>query len=124
MYLLDTCALLWYLYGHDDLSQKAADIIETEKCCFSYVSFWEIGIKQSKGLFDFDLPISTLETLCLDNDFIPLNLKASAIEKMQLLPYHHKDPFDRMLIAQAQDENLILVTSDSIIQKYEIKTVW
>lgn len=124
MYLLDTHAIIWYVSGSNELSSTAKNIMETKRCFFSFVSLWEIAIKQAKGTLQFDIDIPKLKTVLEDEEFIylpPTEFDAEAIKK---LPYIHKDPFDRLLIAQATENNLTIVTTDSKIPQYNVKTIW
>ena len=124
MYLVDTHAIIWYVSGSNELSSTAKNIMETKRCFFSFVSLWEIAIKQAKGTLQFDIDIPKLKTVLEDEEFIylpPTEFDAEAIKK---LPDIHKDPFDRLLIAQATENNLTIVTTDSKIPQYNVKTIW
>lgn len=104
--------------------QLQKNIMETKRCFFSFVSLWEIAIKQAKGTLQFDIDIPKLKTVLEDEEFIylpPTEFDAEAIKK---LPDIHKDPFDRLLIAQATENNLTIVTTDSKIPQYNVKTIW
>ena len=123
-YLLDTHAILWYAQGSSDLSSNAKNLMENEICYFSMASFWEIAIKQKLNKLDATLSIPDLEEFCLDMGFLPLEITSSQIENTKTLPFIHRDPFDRLLISQAQKANLTIITCDSIIPQYAVKTVW
>ncbi len=124
MYLLDTHAIIWYVSGSNELSQTAKSIMETKRCFFSFVSLWEIAIKQAKGLLQFNIDIPKLKTVLEDEEFIYLPPTEFDAEAIKTLPDIHKDPFDRLLIAQAIDNNLTIVTTDSKIPQYNVKTIW
>ena len=124
MYLLDTHAIIWYVSGSNELSQTAKSIMETKRCFFSFASLWEIAIKQAKGLLQFNIDIPKLKTVLEDEEFIYLPPTEFDAEAMKTLPDIHKDPFDRLLIAQAIDNNLTIVTTDSKIPQYNVKTIW
>ena len=124
MYLLDTHAIIWYVSGSTELSQTAKDIMETKRCFFSFVSLWEIAIKQTKGTLQFDIDIPKLKTVLEDEEFIYLPPTEFDAEAIKALPDIHKDPFDRLLIAQAIENNLTIVTTDSKIPQYNVKTIW
>lgn len=117
--LLDTNVLLWALTSPDRLSAAAAEAIEDveNRVYVSVVSPWEISIKTSRG----NLPALNDLGPKLDDmhfDLLPIALPhAKAIES---LPRHHGDPFDRMLIAQAQIEGLTIVTSDRQMRRYPV----
>ena len=124
MYLLDTHAILWYVSGSNELSQTAKNIMETKRCFFSFASLWEIAIKQAKGTLQFNIDIPKLKTVLEDVEFIYLPPTEFDAEAIKALPDIHKDPFDRLLIAQAIENNLTIVTTDSKIPQYNVKTIW
>jgi len=99
-------------------------IMETKRCFFSFASLWEIAIKQAKGLLQFNIDIPKLKTVLEDEEFIYLPPTEFDAEAIKTLPGIHKDPFDRLLIAQAIDNNLTIVTTDSKIPQYNVKTIW
>ena len=124
MYLLDTHAIIWYVSGSNELSSTAKNIMETKRCFFSFVSLWEIAIKQAKGTLQFDIDIPKLKTVLEDEEFMYLPPTEFDAEAIKALPDIHKDPFDRLLIAQAIENNLMIVTTDSKIPQYNVKTIW
>lgn len=124
MYLLDTHAIIWYVSGSTELSQTAKDIMETKRCFFSFASLWEIAIKQAKGTLQFNIDIPKLKTVLEDEEFIYLPPTEFDAEAIKALPDIHKDPFDRLLIAQAIENNLTIVTTDPKILQYNVKTIW
>lgn len=124
MYLLDTHAILWYVSGNKELSLNARSVMESEKCFFSYVSLWEIAIKQAKGTLEFEIDIPRLKSVLEDEGFIYLTPTEYDAERIKSLPDIHRDPFDRLLIAQAMENDLSLVTTDSKIPLYDVKTFW
>ncbi len=124
MYLLDTHAILWYVSGNKELSLNARCVMESEKCFFSYVSLWEIAIKQAKGTLEFEIDIPRLKSVLEDEGFIYLTPTEYDAERIKSLPDIHRDPFDRLLIAQAMENDLSLVTTDSKIPLYDVKTFW
>ena len=124
MYLLDTHAIIWYVSGSDELSIAARKIMETNRCFFSYASLWEIAIKQAKGTLEFDVDIPKLKAVLENEEFIYLQPTEFDAERIKKLPDIHKDPFDRLLIAQAFENNLTIVTRDSKIPLYDVKAVW
>jgi len=124
-YLLDTNVLIYLLAAPGELSSKARQIVETEERLFvSKASLWEIGIKQSIGKLSVALSIPEIECQCHERDIEILPASSHAIERIKLLPDVHRDPFDRLLVAQAQEEDLTIVTRDRLIAQYPIKTVW
>ena len=124
MYLLDTHAILWYVSGSNELSQTAKNIMETKRWFFSFASLWEIAIKQAKGTLQFNIDIPKLKNVLEDEEFIYLPPTEFDAEAIKTLPDIHKDPFDRLLIAQAIENNLTIVTTDSKIPQYNVKTIW
>ena len=124
MCLLDTHAILWYVSGSNELSQTAKNIMETKRCFFFFLSLWEIAIKQAKGTLQFNIDIPKLKNVLEDEEFIYLPPTEFDAEAIKTLPDIHKDPFDRLLIAQAIENNLTIVTTDSKIPQYNVKTIW
>jgi PIN domain nuclease of toxin-antitoxin system len=125
--LLDTHAFLWFIAGNSSLSRKARAAIEDQNngVLLSVASLWEIAIKVSLG------KITLSESF---DKFIPEQLTANGIELIDIsvehtalvanMPFHHRDPFDRLIAAQAKVENIILVSSDEIFDAYEIPRLW
>ena len=128
MYLLDTHTLIWALTDNPELSQKAKDLITTERSIFaSIASIWEIGIKQSLKRADFDIGFTVLDIAneCQNLSITILPITPGNVQKVIELPFIHRDPFDRIIIAQAVCNNLTLLTKDHIIPQYdEVKTFW
>ena len=124
-YLLDTNALLFVFSATSKLSVRARRIVRGElDLSVSVVSFWEIAIKQSIGKLQFNMTIPNLESLCIERNIQILSLGSTAIERIKALPTIHGDPFDRLIIAQAQMEDMTIVTCDKIMPQYPVKTVW
>ena len=125
-YLLDTNALIGVLFSPDLLSETAKKIaIESEDLGVSIVALWEIGIKQSIGKIDIESSSEEIEAACTKLGISVYPLKASYIDAMRNLPQIHKDPFDRIMIAQAMEEDLSLITRDSIIPQYpNVSVMW
>ncbi len=121
-YLLDTNIFLWSLNADRKLKTSIREIIENphNEIYISVVSGWEISIKHRSG----KLPLKTTLEECFEkSDFSILNINLSHIMQLNKLPTYHKDPFDRILIAQAKVENLTLITSDQKFQKYKLALV-
>ena len=124
-YLLDTNVLIYLLAAPAELSPEATRIVATEMFLFvSKASLWEIGIKQSIGKLRLALSIPEIERQCIERNIQVLSVSSAAIERIKSLPSIHKDPFDRILVAQAQDARLTIVTSDRIIPQYPQQTIW
>ena len=125
MHLLDTHALLWYLRDSEELSEMARRTIDNaEEVFVSIASFWEIAIKQSQGKLRFNASMKELEELCHEHDIRILNIRPVALERIKTLPDVHRDPFDRLLVAQAMESGLAIVTRDRIIPQYPVQTIW
>lgn len=118
--VLDTHVLIWALENNPVLSDKAAEtIINAENMVFvSAASVWEMGIKRSMGRLE--TPDNLIEEI-KRHRLTPLPMTMEHADLAAKLPKIHKDPFDRMLIAQAVYENLTLVTRDEWIFKYDVK---
>lgn len=115
--LLDTHLLLWWLDANPSLSAQARELIcDPKNTLFvSAVSLWEIWLKQSLG--KLRLPGGFMDKLAAES-FESLPLTASQTQQVSLLPWCHRDPFDRMLVAQAQVEKLVLLTADEALAAY------
>ena len=125
MYLLDTHAMLWYLRDSPELSASAHSLIDkAEYVAVSIASFWEIAIKQSIGKMQFCMTIPELESLCLDRDIQVLPIQSVVLEQIKSLPKIHGDPFDRLIIAQAQIGKMTIITRDRMIPQYPVSTIW
>lgn len=118
-YLLDTNALIWYLLGNDKITTELLDTIQSNKnkVYFSSVNIFEISIKVSIGKLKID---DAYLNYLQKSPFIELQLNSTHALKLQSLPFLHKDPFDRLLIAQAKVENLTIITRDKIFKDYEV----
>ena len=127
-FLLDTHTILWYLFGDSRLSDKAKMLIDTNLCFYSYASFWEISIKQSKGKLEFSHTIFDIDEMCMNAGFRKLPLTLADLDKVRNLPFQenvkHNDPFDRLLISQAVENDMTIITCDEKIPFYDVKTVW
>jgi len=120
--LLDTHVLLWWLDDHPTLSRKAkAAIADGKNLVFvSAVIIWEIRIKQALG--KLEIPRNFRRVLD-DQPFEILDITVEHAHAVEDLPAHHRDPFDRMLVAQAKVEGLTLVTRDIRLKKYKIPLI-
>ena len=126
MYLLDTCAFIWTVKKEAKMSSAALDVLKGyEDVYISQATLWEIAIKQTTGKIDLKHSSFELEELCKDGDIVILTLKAEYFERIKQLPLIHRDPFDRIIMATAIEEDLTLITNDSNIMKYkDVKTLW
>lgn len=119
--LLDTPAFLWWLAG-DELASDVVDRIADPDAvvAVSAASAWEISIKRSLGKLDLDGEVS--EHVALEG-FVPLPISIDHATAAGALPPHHRDPFDRMIIAQGRLEGLTVVTRDVAFDQYDIRTL-
>lgn len=126
MYLLDTNALLFFLYDSEKLSKKASEVIycNNEKISVSIVSMWEIAIKSSIGKLKIKSSISKIADTCEKEQLDILSIKPFHLDEISKLPPIHGDPFDRLIISQAITENLVIITKDGTIPQYNVKVLW
>ncbi len=125
--LLDTHTLLWWQTDPDELSETVLQTIgNVEHDIFiSVVNLWEIQIKAQLGKLNLPRPLPDLIQRQQDlNGFEILKITSKHIYELDNLPLHHKDPFDRLLIAQARFEGLTLVTHDPKMELYEVEELW
>lgn len=124
MNLLDTSTLLWTLTDPDRLSGPARQAIAKGEPVLSVASYWEVVIKANKGMLPIADPPSwwMRATELFGGRVLPI--RASHISALATLPDLHRDPFDRVLIAQAVAEGLPLVTSDRQIHAYQVQFIW
>ncbi|MFQ5660350.1 MAG: type II toxin-antitoxin system VapC family toxin [Gammaproteobacteria bacterium] len=119
--LLDTHALLWWLAEDPKLAPDVCALIGRvdSEVHVSLASCWELAIKVATGKLRF--PLDMLEGQLLLNRFQLLPITIAHITAGATLPFHHRDPFDRMLIAQAQAEGLTIITRDARIDEYDVR---
>lgn len=125
--LLDTHALIWFLGDKPELSLRAKATIEhpDTETIVSVASLWEIAIKSNLGKLELPEPFEALFPDQLDmNGFIQLPVRMQHLYELERLPKLHRDPFDRLLIAQARMENLILISRDSHFLSYDMPILW
>ncbi len=125
--LLDTHSLIWFFAGSSNLSDTGRDLMENPayQKLISLASVWEMAIKQSKGRLTLPLPLEPyIEAKIQLEDFaiLPINLKHLSL--VSNLPFHHNDPFDRLLIAQAITEKIPILSRDSIFDQYNVNRIW
>lgn len=125
--LVDTQAFLWFINGSRTLSTRGRVSLENEAhtVYFSAASYWEICIKVSLGKVQLAAEWqTTIFDQLVANNFIWLPIKREHCEGIVSLPWMHRDPFDRLLIAQAICDQLVLVTSDKNLRDYSVPTLW
>ena len=121
--LLDTQAFLWFEAGDSRLSATARQAI-TNKLNVKFISlasYWEIAIKNSLGKLDLQVPFDDLLNL---QGYSHLQISGEHLKALRKMPLHHRDPFDRLIIAQALHENFDVVSSDTQFDVYGIKRIW
>jgi len=125
-YLMDTCTLIWVVENSDSLSVKAKEAVlsDDSEVFFSPVSAWEIGIKLSLGKLTMTGGADEAFRILTENGFSFLPVEWEHTQFLEKMPWHHKDPFDRLLISTAMAEDLTLITSDSDISKYDVPVLW
>ena len=126
-YLLDTHSFLWFINGDEQLSEKAKIAIQDPDATkyVSIVSFWEIAIKISLGKIKLDMAYQDLQQHVSANGFEILPITFEHTIELTTLDFHHRDPFDRIIIAQALIEKFVLISKDSNFDKYNnLKLLW
>lgn len=118
--LLDTHLLLWAAGSPEQLPKVARSLMEDQnnELLFSAASLWEIVIKRGLGRSDFQVDARVLRRGLLDNGYQELSITSEHTVTLDSLPPLHKDPFDRILVAQALAEGIILLTSDALVAQY------
>ena len=128
--LMDSHTFLWFITDAPELSQKAKSMLLDEKneIWVSIASFWEISIKNSLGKLRLEVGYEGLLDEATKNRFEILHINFDHTVLVNTLPFHHRDPFDRMIIAQAVTENINIIGTDQIFETYlkdqNIKRIW
>lgn len=125
--LLDTHTFIWFVIDSPQLSLNAKALIEDEynEKFFSIASIWEMAIKQSIGKLRFNLPLQTFVKQQMEhNSMALLNIELDHATTVATMALHHKDSFDRLLIAQSMVEQLPIVSADSAFDSYSIQRLW
>ena len=125
--LLDTHSFLWFIAGDSRLSEQARELIDDmdNTVLLSVGSLWEIAIKTSIGKLTLSRPYDELIPEHLQRnaiDLLPIRHKDLAV--LTKLPFHHRDPFDRLIIAQAMNEEALIITKDTSFDSYQVQTLW
>jgi PIN domain nuclease of toxin-antitoxin system len=124
--LLDTHIFLWFIMGDSQLSVSARKAIEdpANTKYLSAASAWEIAIKTSLGKLKLLEPFDVLVPREIaNNGFNYLPIELSHVALITSLPFHHRDPFDRMIVAQAMAERMLLVSSDGMLEQYGVQRI-
>jgi PIN domain nuclease of toxin-antitoxin system len=122
--LLDTNVAVWLLLGErDSVSSRAKSALADERnsITLSAVSVWEIAIKRSLGKLQIDSGWAQALTRL---DFDPMPVTSQHAERVEHLPWHHRDPFDRLLVAQASLEDHVLLSADTQMAAYDVEVLW
>jgi PIN domain nuclease of toxin-antitoxin system len=124
--LIDTHAVLWYITNSRSLPDDVRQQMETadNRCFVSMASLWEMSIKHSLGRLDFDMPLADMYHVIGESGFDLLPIGPSHLLHNATLAFHHQDPFDRLIIAQAFDEHMTVVTKDRKFVRYGVPLLW
>jgi PIN domain nuclease of toxin-antitoxin system len=125
--LLDTQAFLWFVLDDPKLSQVAERSISdsTNEIFISPASFWEVAIKISLGKYSLAVPYDVFWKQAIEgNAFVILPIELRHTKLLATMPFHHKDPFDRLIVAQAQAENISLISNDAELDVYSVHRMW
>ena len=125
--LIDTHTFLWWAADSPELSNTARQAISDSRneCFLSVASCWEMSIKASLGKLRLTKPLERfVQDLLTENGFRLLSIYLRHAAKVETLPFHHRDPFDRLLLAQAITEKLTIVSADSMFSSYDVKLLW
>lgn len=125
-YLLDTHTIIWFITDDDKLSSSSKQEIENinNTCLISIASLWEMQIKHTLGRLELKTNLTEIFSLINKSLIEILPIIPSHIIENSKLSFHHYDPFDRLIIAQAQFENLSIITKDETFKKYNVKVRW
>jgi PIN domain nuclease of toxin-antitoxin system len=124
-HLLDTHTLIWFLENDPRLPPTTRTQIETTPTIFiSIVSLWEIAIKANIGKLSLSFPFNTITPNLMTTGITELPITFKDLEIYLSLPLHHRDPFDRILIAQAMNHSLSFISQDTQMDAYPIQRLW
>jgi len=124
--LLNTHALIWFINGDNQLPDKSIKLIcnlET-KCFVSIASIWEIAIKFSLGKLDMNGGFDQISKIMKRYEIELLPITFEHLQKLLTLPFHHRDPFDRIIISQGLTEKYTIATKDENFPKYDVRIIW
>jgi PIN domain nuclease of toxin-antitoxin system len=125
--LLDTHTFLWWVDDAPELSTAVRRAIAdaSNECFLSMASCWEMAIKSNLGKLKLAKPVEGfISEQLIANGFTLLHIELRHMAKIEKMPFHHRDPFDRLLIAQAISEKLTLVSADGVFSEYGVKVIW
>ena len=124
--LLDTHTFIWFINGDQFLSENAISKIKNieNQCFFSIASIWEIAIKMKLNKLQLKSDFNKIIDFCTENEIEILPVTFEHIQELNKLEFHHKDPFDRLIIAQGIAEKLTVLTKDENFRLYQIECFW
>lgn len=124
--LIDTHALIWFLNGDDDLSDHAREVIEESDVInfVSIASFWEMAIKISLGKLELKRPFAEILVQIENSGFQILPIAFEDTLTLSNLPFHHRDPFDRIIISQSLNNKLTIISKDRHFSAYQVSLSW
>jgi PIN domain nuclease of toxin-antitoxin system len=124
--LVDTHAAIWFVTDDERLPEFSQKIIQDYQntCFLSIATLWEMGIKHSLGKLKLKTELEKIFEIFSESGFLFLPITPEHILTNVSLPFHHRDPFDRLIIAQAKREGYSLLSKDSELEKYDINLVW
>ena len=125
-YLLDTHALIWHLEDDARLSTQAKSVIEDDQneVIATIASFWEMAIKINLGKLTLKMSLVEMFETLEDMEIRVITIQASHVHIIETLPLHHRDPFDRMIIAQADAEKCTIISIDHAFDAYHTPVLW
>ncbi|MCF8460296.1 MAG: type II toxin-antitoxin system VapC family toxin [Flavobacteriales bacterium] len=125
-FLLDTHTVLWFLQGNEQLPNEIRKlIVDVENECFvSVASLWEITVKASLGKLILNEDLEKIYQLLSENQILPFQIDYAHLSQLMCLEHFHRDPFDRLIIAQAKAEKLTVLTKDRMFTHYSVETRW
>jgi len=125
-YLLDTHVVIWLLEADSNLSEKLVATINDTKnrISVSIATLWEMTIKHSLGKLKLKKSLSEIFSHLKSLDINILDIREKHLLALQQLPFHHRDPFDRIIISQSISEGITLISKDSVFNEYDITLLW
>jgi PIN domain nuclease of toxin-antitoxin system len=125
-YLIDTQSFIWFVEDNEKLPAFIRTLMESDtvRLVLSIASLWEITIKMSLGKLVLSGDIAAVIGKVADNDFEILPIEPRHLISLSMLEFIHRDPFDRIMIAQAINENIPVISSDAVFSQYPMKRIW
>ncbi|GAC1303215.1 MAG: type II toxin-antitoxin system VapC family toxin [Mucilaginibacter sp.] len=125
-FLLDTHTFIWFINGDQSLPDKVINKIKDieNQCFFSIASIWEIAVKMKLNKLQLKSNFNKITSFCLENEIEIIPITFEHIQQLNQLDFHHRDPFDRLLIAQGIAEKLTIITKDENFKLYSVNCLW